>query len=244
VIPSIPPPPLALPQSMPMPSNPSHPGAPAPWHVTPSPQPAAPPVPGSSLVPPPNPFASGGYEVAQNVPAVPTSSARNMAMAETVVVRKKSKAGLVLGLVATLCVTGVVAFLVGTKVLSPKEGGGDGAHSADPQDTTTTTTAVTTTPSAQVSVATPMPAPAPAPEPVVTASAKVTLAKPPPSTKTTGIVKVKRNGWGHRIYIDGQVAGQGGRDITWQCGSHRVKVGSAGKESTVEIPCGGTVEVD
>jgi hypothetical protein len=57
-------------------------------------------------------------------------------------------------------------------------------------------------------------------------------------------VRVKKHGWGHRVFIDGQVAGQGGKDITWQCGSHRIKVGSAGKENTVDIPCGGTVEVD
>lgn len=256
-IPSIPPPPLALPQphtqSMPVPSHASIPSLPAgqPWHVTPSVHPPPPaPTPGSSLAPPPNPFGPAGYESSRAIPVDP-SSARNTSMAETVVT-KKSKAGLVIGLIATLAVTGVLAFVVGTRVLAPKDSP-ETARSTDPHDTTTTTTAVTTspasTPSAAVSVAmnTPKestPVPQNDPEPVVSASAKVTLTKPPPSTSTTGIVKVKKNGWGHRVFIDGQVAGQGGKDIVWQCGSHRVKVGSAGKEHTVDVPCGGTVEVD
>lgn len=246
-IPSMPPAPLA-PQrpSMPVPSHASIPSMPAgqPWHVTPS---APPPVatPGSSLAPPPNPFGNPGYESARAIPIDP-SSARNMAMAETVVTKKKkSNAGLVIGLLATLAVTAALAFVIGTKVLTPKEGS-ETASSADPHDTTTTTTAETSSPTPPVSVATketPSPPPTHEPEPVVSASAKVTLVKPPP-TKTTGVVKAKKSGWGHRIYIDGQVAGQGGKDITWQCGSHRIKVGSAGKENTVDIPCGGTVEVD
>jgi hypothetical protein len=159
----------------------------------------------------------------------------------------------VIGLLATLAITGAVAFVISTNVLTKE--GPEVARSSDPQDTTTTTTAVTTTPSltgsspsAPVSVASapaaPAPAPAPETEPVVARSAKVTLVKPAPSTSTTGTVKVRRRGWGHRVFIDGQVAGQGGKDITWQCGSHRVKVGSAGRENTIDIPCGGTVEVD
>lgn len=253
-IPSIPPPALGLPPlqlqppSTPLASSASIPSIQGPWHVTPSPpQPSLPP-PGASLAPPPNPFANGGgggHESAR-IPLDP-SSAREASAAETVMIRKKSKAGLIIGLVLTLCVTGGLAFVVGTKVLGPKEGPST-ARSSDPHDTTTTTTAITPPSSATppVSVAAvpppaPAPAPAPDPEPAVTASAKVTLSKPP---KTMGTVRVKRSGWGHRVFIDGQVAGQGGKDITWQCGPHRVKVGSAGRESSVDIPCGGTVEVD
>jgi hypothetical protein len=177
-----------------------------------------------------------------------------MSSAETIVTRKSSKAGLVLGLLATLAVTGGLAFVVGTKVLSPKEVAvADAGPSSEAHDTTTTTTATTsvTIPSSNPATSASVVATSD-PEPVVTASAKVTLVKPPasttapsaPSGKTTGTVKVKKSGWGHRVFIDGQVAGQGGKDITWQCGSHRAKVGSAGKESTIDIPCGGTVEID
>lgn len=246
-IPSGPPPPLpGGAHSLPMPSHASIPSLPAgqPWHVTPShPPPPMAPLPISSVAPPPM-----GYESSRSIP-VPSAEASARRNVETVVVKRKSKAGLVIGLFVTLAVTGVLAFFVGTKVLGPKEGP-EIAHSSDPHDTTTTTTAVTptpsSTPSAAVSVAATPPPPATAsaePEPVITSSAKVTLTKPPP-TKTTGIVKVKRSGWGHRVFIDGQLAGQGGKDITWQCGSHRVKIGSAGKENTVDIPCGGSVEIE
>jgi hypothetical protein len=245
-------PPAPHPTSVPMASHASIGALPAgqPWHVTPSAPPPA-PVAGSPLVPPANPFANGTHDSQRSAPTMPpslsdvSSRSRN---AETIVTRKKSRAGLVIGLLATLAVTGALAFVISTKVLTPKEGP-EVARSSDPHDTTTTTTAVTTTPS--MTASTPPPPvsvatapPSPEPEPVLSASAKVTLAKPPPSTSTTGTLKVRRRGWGHRVFIDGQVAGQGGKDITWLCGSHRVKVGSAGKENTVDIPCGGTVEID
>ena len=241
--PGVTPPPAHVLPSLPPPGQNSVPSAP--WHVTPAPSMQPPPMGpsmqpppmGPSMQPPPNPF---GFDSARNIPVPAPSSARNMAMAETVVTKKSSKAGLVIGLLATLAVTGVLAFVVGTKVLTPKEPEPT-AKSGEPHDMTTTTTAVA---SPGTSVAVPAPAPAPSPEPVVTASATVTLAKPPSTGKTTGIVKVKKSGWGHRVFIDGSLAGQGGKDITWQCGSHRVKVGSAGKESTVDIPCGGSVEID
>lgn len=63
--------------------------------------------------------------------------------------------------------------------------------------------------------------------------------KPP----TTGVLRTPR-AHKHRIYVDGHVVGEGGRNLTVPCGTRRVKVGSAGVERSIAIPCGGTIGLD
>ncbi len=46
---------------------------------------------------------------------------------------------------------------------------------------------------------------------------------------------------GHRVFVDGKVAGEGSAALHLHCGSHTVKIGSAGKERTIDVPCGGSV---
>ena len=51
-------------------------------------------------------------------------------------------------------------------------------------------------------------------------------------------------GLGRRIFVDGRVIGEGGREHTIPCGRHRIRVGSAGIERSVTVPCGGEIELD
>jgi hypothetical protein len=46
---------------------------------------------------------------------------------------------------------------------------------------------------------------------------------------------------GHRIFIDGHVAGDGKQVLRVACGPHAVKIGSAGKVQQVDVPCGSTL---
>jgi hypothetical protein len=48
---------------------------------------------------------------------------------------------------------------------------------------------------------------------------------------------------GHRVFVDGRVAGEGTATIRVHCGSHTVRVGSAGTEHKLDVPCGGTISV-
>ncbi len=46
---------------------------------------------------------------------------------------------------------------------------------------------------------------------------------------------------GRRVYVDGHVVGEGPEPLHLRCGSHILRLGSAGEEQTVEVPCGGSV---
>ena len=59
-----------------------------------------------------------------------------------------------------------------------------------------------------------------------------------PATKT-GTLHTPAGQAGHRVYVDGFLSGFAPNPITLKCGSHSVKVGSAGKVQTVNVPCGG-----
>jgi serine/threonine-protein kinase len=43
----------------------------------------------------------------------------------------------------------------------------------------------------------------------------------------------------HRIYVDGQVAGESGEPIDVRCGRHIVRYGSKGRPQVIDVPCGG-----
>jgi hypothetical protein len=47
----------------------------------------------------------------------------------------------------------------------------------------------------------------------------------------------------HRIYVDGRVLGQTPETVRVKCGSHVVKLGSSGREQTIDVPCGGEIAV-
>jgi hypothetical protein len=49
---------------------------------------------------------------------------------------------------------------------------------------------------------------------------------------------------GRRVYVDGRVVGEGPEPLQVRCGTHLLRLGSAGKEQSVVVPCGSAVRVD
>jgi serine/threonine-protein kinase len=69
---------------------------------------------------------------------------------------------------------------------------------------------------------------------------------PSPAPKaTTGELRTPKTPAPHRVFIDGKVqAWQSGESIPIACGPHTVRIGSHGAVQTVDVPCGGSVDVD
>jgi len=60
----------------------------------------------------------------------------------------------------------------------------------------------------------------------------------------TGLLHTPSSTWNHRVFVDGLVRGNGGDVIRVTCGRHWVRVGSAGRVQSVDVPCGGSIAVD
>jgi serine/threonine protein kinase len=73
-------------------------------------------------------------------------------------------------------------------------------------------------------------------------SASAPLAAPPPSP-TRGTLLTPPRAASHRIYVDGRVIGEGHRSFEVRCGVRLVRVGSAGRDQRVVVPCGGSIAV-
>jgi hypothetical protein len=58
-----------------------------------------------------------------------------------------------------------------------------------------------------------------------------------------GVLKTRWN-TGHRFFVDGVVVGETPAQVLVTCGEHVVKVGSGGREQTIDVACGTTVTVD
>jgi len=63
------------------------------------------------------------------------------------------------------------------------------------------------------------------------------------SASTTGRLITPPSELGHRVFVDGRFAGGGGAPLTVRCGKHDVRVGSAGRLRSVDVPCSGDVDV-
>ncbi len=93
------------------------------------------------------------------------------------------------------------------------------------------------TPSLQANVATPSPnhaASAPAPKETATQN-------PSQGGGGTGTVIPPKSAKGHRVFMDGRQISEGAKPFQAKCGVHQVKIGSRGKERSIDIPCGGEV---
>jgi hypothetical protein len=56
-------------------------------------------------------------------------------------------------------------------------------------------------------------------------------------------VKTPLSRGGHRLFVDGLVVGETPNPVLVSCGAHVIKIGGAGKEQLIYVPCGGTVTV-
>jgi hypothetical protein len=90
----------------------------------------------------------------------------------------------------------------------------------------------------------PVTAPPVAPSALPAASPPVVQvpAVPPPSP-TRGTLLTPPRAVTHRIYVDGRVIGEGHRSFEVRCGVRLVRVGSAGRDQRVVVPCGGSIAV-
>lgn len=61
----------------------------------------------------------------------------------------------------------------------------------------------------------------------------------PSAPPNKGVLVFAPSASGHRIWVDGALVGEGRQTLA--CGLHSVKVGSAGRARTVNVPCGGEI---
>lgn len=99
-----------------------------------------------------------------------------------------------------------------------------------PKSTFAPTTKTTSTPTTKTTKTTSTPT-----------NAATTKAAPLPPKKGAkfGTLHTPPSAAGHRVYVDGFLSGFAPNPITLKCGTHTVKVGSAAKWQTVNVPCGG-----
>jgi eukaryotic-like serine/threonine-protein kinase len=90
---------------------------------------------------------------------------------------------------------------------------------------------------------TPAAPPAATAMPPPSATAPPSAPPPAPSAAKAGLLLLPPRSAGHRIFVDGRVVGEGPRPYQVPCGARRVRVGSAGVERVVAVPCGGSVQV-
>jgi hypothetical protein len=115
--------------------------------------------------------------------------------------------------------------------------------------TTSAAAAAKASASAPASPASPTPTTTLAPAPVKAApvASVARLAAPAapvaPPRETTGRLLTDALEKGHRIFVDGRFAGEGGAPLVVRCGRHDVRVGSAGRLRSVDVPCGGDLSV-
>jgi tetratricopeptide (TPR) repeat protein len=76
------------------------------------------------------------------------------------------------------------------------------------------------------------------------AASAAAAAKLASSGATTATLRTTRAAYGRRIYVDGKIVGEGGHPLSVPCGEHRVRIGSAGTERVVHLPCGESIELE
>ena len=87
---------------------------------------------------------------------------------------------------------------------------------------------------------------APDVEPNATASAtppQMAGAADGAAVSRTGTIVTGSAAEHHRVYVAGRVVGEGEGTFEVPCGRHVVRVGSAGHDQSVVVPCGGSVDV-
>jgi eukaryotic-like serine/threonine-protein kinase len=75
------------------------------------------------------------------------------------------------------------------------------------------------------------------------ASTSVPARRAPIPSAGMGALNTTDARGGHRIFVDGKVLGQTPDTVYAECGPRKVKIGSAGVERRVDVPCGGEIAV-
>jgi serine/threonine-protein kinase len=92
-------------------------------------------------------------------------------------------------------------------------------------------------------VTTPTPTPTPAP-PSASPQPSTPSSPPPPAVpEGMGMLVTTDAARGRRIFVDEKVVGQTPQSVAVPCGKHTVRLGSAGKPQSIEVPCAGEIVV-
>lgn len=105
--------------------------------------------------------------------------------------------------------------------------------------TTPTATPIATTPATTPAVDTTPIATSPIATAPATATATATATKP---AGTTGEIKLPARAAKARVFVDGKLTTHDATPLSVACGKHTVKIGWE-KAATVEVPCGGSVDL-
>jgi serine/threonine-protein kinase len=82
----------------------------------------------------------------------------------------------------------------------------------------------------------------PPPEPM-TAPSDPAPSEDLPAPASSGSLVTPALEVSHRVYVDGHVVGESGQTFRVSCGSRLVRIGSAGRDQHVLVPCGGDIAV-
>jgi serine/threonine-protein kinase len=117
--------------------------------------------------------------------------------------------------------------------------------SSEPTPLPVASSTIAVTPTAVAALAVPEPTATAPPAPTTVASAPATtehadesggaLAEDMGRIRTTGAIS------GRRIFVDDKTLGQTPASVVVHCGRHTVRLGSAGKSTTLDVPCRGEV---
>jgi serine/threonine-protein kinase len=77
------------------------------------------------------------------------------------------------------------------------------------------------------------------PSETISRAAAVRLPAASVEGSTNGAIVTLTSSHDHRIYVDGQVAGETGEIIEVRCGRHQARYGSKGRWQIIDVPCGG-----
>jgi serine/threonine-protein kinase len=136
-------------------------------------------------------------------------------------------------LAAALCFATLVVVVGVRRAATPRH-----APTSAPARSSAPSTPAAPQPSIAKSTAAP-----PTPVAPPSASASAGQALPAPTNPKAGLLLLPARSAGHRIFVDGHVVGEGPRPYQVPCGARRVRVGSAGVERVIIVPCGGSVQV-
>jgi serine/threonine protein kinase len=155
------------------------------------------------------------------------------------------------GLIALAVVLGglivilvVIQLYVGKARATAAAEGPPSAHVAPPAVALPPATTTSTSPSATATEAPAPPAVAPAPSsapsvtPAPATEPSSVGASGPAIPADRGELVFPPYAAGHRIFVDGRVVGDGAQPALVPCGSHSVRIGSAGAPQQVDVPCG------
>jgi serine/threonine-protein kinase len=155
--------------------------------------------------------------------------------------------GVVLG--GLIVVLVVVQLYVGKSRANAAAAGPASAHVASPAvalppatTTTSSQSATTTVPPAPTAVA-PAPSSAPSVTPAPATEPSSGGASGPAIPADRGELVFPPYAAGHRIFVDGRVVGDGAQPALVPCGSHSVRIGSAGTPQQVDVPCGQAITI-